>query len=234
MPSRWFAGGSGLDEFRAKMIDDRRLRAIVDNPKLFDCFPGVEIKGGINYFLWDRDYDGDCEFSTRIDGPIVSTMTRDLRGGDGVLIRDNRAVAILERVRAAFEDASVEKLCAPLKYFGVQMMTNYPGSVSEPFRRRIPLIYNSHVGYSRPTRSSATMQRSTAGRSLFRGPVTATGAKSPTCLANLLHWLLGQPAPCPTWSPACSTPAKRPRTTPTTWRRSSSGSSCSSARSPRT
>ncbi len=150
VPSRWFAGGFGLDDFRAKMINDRHLRAIVDNPKLFDCFPGVEIKGGINFFLWDRDYDGDCEFSTRIEGTIVSTMKRDLRGGDGVLIRDNHAVAILERVRAAFEEASVEKLCAPLKYFGVQMMTNYPGSVPESFDGSIPLLYNSHVGYSRP------------------------------------------------------------------------------------
>lgn len=150
VPSRWFAGGFGLDEFRTTMINDRRLRAVVDNPKLFDCFPGVEIKGGINYFLWDRDYDGDCEFSTRIDGTVVSRITRDLRGGDGVLIRDNRAVAIVERVRAAFETASVEKICAPMKYFGVQMMTNYPGSVSEPFPGSIPLIYNSHVGYSRP------------------------------------------------------------------------------------
>ena len=76
MPSRWFAGGSSaLTSSGRRMITDRRLRAIVDNPKLFDCFPGVEIKGGINYFLWDRDYDGDCEFSTRIDGTIVSTMS---------------------------------------------------------------------------------------------------------------------------------------------------------------
>jgi site-specific DNA-methyltransferase (adenine-specific) len=149
-PARWFAGGFGLDDFRTAMINDRRLRAIVDNPKLFDCFPGVEIKGGVCYFLWDRDHDGDCEFSTRIDGAIVSTMKRDLRGGKGVLIRDNRAVAIVERVRPAFEKASVEQLCAPLKYFGVQMMTNYSGSVSEPFEDSIPLIYNSFVGYSRP------------------------------------------------------------------------------------
>jgi site-specific DNA-methyltransferase (adenine-specific) len=77
-------------------------------------------------------------------------MMRDLRNGDGVLIRDNRAVSIVERVRPAFEEASVEKVCAPLKYFGVQMMTNYAGSVPEPFDGAIPLIYNSFVGYSRP------------------------------------------------------------------------------------
>jgi site-specific DNA-methyltransferase (adenine-specific) len=148
-PSRWFAGGFGLDEFRERMIADRRLRAIVDNPNAADCFPGVDIKGGVSYFLWDRDYDGDCEFSTRVGGEILSTASRDLRGGDGVLIRDNRAVAIIEKVRPAFERSSVEGVCAPLKHFGVQMMTNYPGSAPNPFEGSIPLIYKSHVGYSR-------------------------------------------------------------------------------------
>jgi len=56
VPSRWFAGGKGLDAFRVTMIEDRRIRAIVDNPKLFDCFPGVKVQGGVNYFLWDRDH----------------------------------------------------------------------------------------------------------------------------------------------------------------------------------
>ena len=50
------------------MIADRHLSNLVDNPKLFDCFPGVEIKGGVSFFLWDRDHDGDCEFSTRVNG----------------------------------------------------------------------------------------------------------------------------------------------------------------------
>lgn len=77
-PSRWFAGGLGLDDYRARMIADRRIAKLVDNPKLFDCFPGVEIKGGVSYFLWDREHDDDCEFSTRVNGKILSTMTRDL------------------------------------------------------------------------------------------------------------------------------------------------------------
>jgi site-specific DNA-methyltransferase (adenine-specific) len=148
-PSRWFTGGKGLDGFRERMIADRRLRAIVDNPKLFDCFPGVEIKGGVNYFLWDRDHDGDCEFSTRIDGTIVSTMTRDLRKGDGVLVRDNHAMSIIQKV-ADKTKRSAEELSTVTKPFGLTMRSNYPGSVPDPFDGAIPLIYASHVGYSRP------------------------------------------------------------------------------------
>jgi site-specific DNA-methyltransferase (adenine-specific) len=146
-PSRWFSGGKGLDTFRERMIADRRLRAIVDNPKLYDCFPGVKIRGGVSYFLWDRDYDGDCEFSTRIDGTILSTMSRDLREGAGVLVRDNRAMSIIHKV-AAKSDRSAMDLCSVTKPFGLTMRSNYAGSVPEPFEGAIPLIYGSHVGYS--------------------------------------------------------------------------------------
>src|SRR3546814_15257236 len=55
-PSRWFSGGKGLDEYRERMIEDRRIRVLVDNPKIFDCFLGVKIRGGVTYFLLDREY----------------------------------------------------------------------------------------------------------------------------------------------------------------------------------
>lgn len=148
-PSRWFAGGKGLDTFRERMLNDRRLAKLVDNPKLFDVFPQVEIKGGVSYFLWDRDHDGDCEFATRIDGNVVSTATRDLRDGDGVVVRDNRAVPIIDKVRRKGLP-SVESWCSVTKPFGLTMRANYPGSVPEPFEGAIPLIYNNRVGYSRP------------------------------------------------------------------------------------
>ena len=146
IPSRWFGGGKGLDDFRNAMINDRRLKTIVDNPKMYDCFPGVKIRGGVNYFLWDREYSGDCEFSTRVDGKIVSTMTRDLRGGNGVLMRDNRAVAIVDKARTK---KTVEDEVQVSKPFGLTMRSNYPGSVPDPFSGAVPLIYNSKVGYSR-------------------------------------------------------------------------------------
>lgn len=147
VPSRWFSGGKGLDEFRRRMIDDRRIRTIVDNPKLFDCFPGVEIKGGVNYFLWDRDYDGDCQFFTRIDGQIISESTRDLRNGDGVVIRDNKASSIVEKCRPiSSEDSLVGNFSSQFP-FGQSITTNYLGAQDEPFADSIPLIFGSHVGY---------------------------------------------------------------------------------------
>jgi site-specific DNA-methyltransferase (adenine-specific) len=99
-PSRWFAGGKGLDEFRMRMLKERRLRCLVDYPKLYDGFPGVKIRGGVSYFLWDRDYSGPCAVQTMWDGkPLGKPVKRDL-GTYDVLVRRNEAVSILDKVRA--------------------------------------------------------------------------------------------------------------------------------------
>lgn len=148
-PSRWFSGGKGVNEFRDKMISDRRIAKLVDNPKIFDCFPGVKIRGGVSYFLWDRDHDGPCEFTTRIEGRVVSVATRDLRDGDGVLVRDSRAIPIIKKVQERATEMA-EARCTVTKPFGLTMRSNYKGSVPEPFEGAIPLIYNNRIGYSRP------------------------------------------------------------------------------------
>ena len=163
-PSRWFTGGKGLDEYRERMIADRRLRVIVDNPKLFDCFPQAKIKGGVSYFLWDRDHDGDCEFSTRIDGEIVSTVTRDLREGDGVVIRDNRAAAIMHKVKDQ-SSATLAKIVSPTDPFGQSIKTNYKHAEDAPFEGGDPAhLRQRGSATSDPTNSSAITSGSTAGR----------------------------------------------------------------------
>ncbi len=145
-PSRWFSGGLGLDEYRDRMITDRRLRELVDNPKIYDCFPGVKIRGGVSYFLWDRNYKGDCDFSTRVGGVIRSTMRRDLRDGDGVLIRDNHAATVIAKVRKSKFD-SIESRFGPQVPFGLR--TNYAEAKRAAFRGGVPVVFGTKVGYVR-------------------------------------------------------------------------------------
>jgi site-specific DNA-methyltransferase (adenine-specific) len=139
-PSRWFTGGFGLDAYRTEMIHDRRLRAIVDNPKLFDCFPGVEIKGGVSYFLWDREHNGDCSFSTRVDGVITESSVRDLRKGRGVVIRSDLACAIVEKVEAAGLSSMSERVSSQ-KPFG--LLSNFDEYTNERERGHLRLYVRS-------------------------------------------------------------------------------------------
>jgi len=121
-PSRWFAGGKGLAAFRAKMINDHRLRVLVDYPKLYDGFPGVKIRGGVSYFLWSRDEPGPCRVQTMWDGkPQGTSVTRYLDAYD-VLIRRNEAVSILEKVRAVddFTSSSLSSRVSSAKPFGLR------------------------------------------------------------------------------------------------------------------
>lgn len=126
-PSRWFAGGKGLDSFRAKMLSDKRIRYLVDYPKLYDGFPGVKIRGGVSYFLWDRKHHGPCTIQTMWDGePVGPPVARPLDAYD-VLIRRNEAVSILDKVLAHGEQVLTTRVSSR-KPFGFP--TNFHGNPS--------------------------------------------------------------------------------------------------------
>ncbi|MFC6353187.1 Eco57I restriction-modification methylase domain-containing protein [Rothia nasimurium] len=118
-PSRWFAGGKGLDEYRQKMLSDHRMKALVDYPKLYEAFPGVKIRGGVSYFLWDKNHDGKCSVQTIWDGkPTGEPVERYLDQFD-VLVRSNQAVSILEKVQAV-EEETMDKMVSSQKPFGLR------------------------------------------------------------------------------------------------------------------
>ncbi|MGV0953793.1 MAG: Eco57I restriction-modification methylase domain-containing protein [Fluviibacter sp.] len=96
IPSRWFAGGKGLDQFRDSMLKDKRISHLVDYPVASDVFPGVKVIGGICYFLWERDYSGPCHVTTRMNG-LVDQMDRPLDEFD-TFVRFNQAIPILKKV----------------------------------------------------------------------------------------------------------------------------------------
>jgi site-specific DNA-methyltransferase (adenine-specific) len=113
IPARWFSGGMGLDEFRESMLDDKRVRSIDDYLTASDVFPGVGLKGGVCYFLWDRDNPGPCRVTTYYKDKPPSTSTRPLlEEGADVFIRFNEGLSILKKV-AVVESGSSNSLALP-------------------------------------------------------------------------------------------------------------------------
>ncbi|KHJ36860.1 Eco57I restriction-modification methylase [Pedobacter glucosidilyticus] len=96
MPARWYAGGKGLDAFRESMLNDNRMSHLFDFPNSNDCFTNVDIAGGLCYFLWDKNYAGNCTISNNINGEINSAK-RSLNEFE-ILIRDNKAISIINKV----------------------------------------------------------------------------------------------------------------------------------------
>ena len=95
IPARWYAGGKGLDKFREEMLKDNHLSKLVDYESSKDCFDGVNIAGGICYFLWDRDNEGECEVTNFSDNP--TSVSRKLDEFP-ILIRSNLAVSVVHKL----------------------------------------------------------------------------------------------------------------------------------------
>jgi site-specific DNA-methyltransferase (adenine-specific) len=96
IPSRWLAGGRGLDEFRNEMLNSHKLVRLVDYPVSKEVFPNVEVKGGVCYFLWASNHNGPCDVTVS-RGEQTATSSRKLDEFD-VFVRDPRAVNILKKV----------------------------------------------------------------------------------------------------------------------------------------
>ena len=126
IPSRWFAGGRGLDEFRDEMLNDKRIEKLVDFPNAVDCFPGVDISGGVCYFLWNRDYQGECEITSKQGKDYTSIMKRSLlEKNNNTFIRFNEAIPIIRKI-ASFKENTFDTLVSPQTPFGiVSSFNNY-------------------------------------------------------------------------------------------------------------
>ena len=117
IPSRWFAGGMGLNDFRLEMLEDDRTRAIVDHVDARDCFPSVDIAGGVCYFLWDREYHGKCKVTNIIRG-VESCSERSLDEFK-TFVRFGQAVSVVRKVKA-FGEPCLTDLVSATRPFGLQ------------------------------------------------------------------------------------------------------------------
>lgn len=144
IPARWYAGGKGLDSFRDEMLDDVHIKELHDFPITDDCFPGVNIRGGVCYFLWDRTYDNGQSLATVVTHTKNSqqVMLRHLRYDDlNIFIRNGFALKILEKVNSISKGNILSQYVSPRKPFGIS--TDFVKSAdfhSTPNGLREPLL----------------------------------------------------------------------------------------------
>ncbi|WP_264689294.1 Eco57I restriction-modification methylase domain-containing protein [Moraxella bovis] len=146
-PSRWFAGGKGLDEFRDNMLNDKRIKEIHDFPNSKDCFDNVEIKGGVSYFLWDKTHNDDCMVFTYDNGHCISQVKRPLKeGGIDIFVRYNNAVSILNKVRK-LKEKSFSDFVSSLKPFGLRTFVKGKPKPYVNCNENVVLFQNGGIGY---------------------------------------------------------------------------------------
>ncbi len=117
IPARWFGGGKGLDDFRRDTLNDDRYRVIVDYENANECFAGVDIAGGVCFFMWDRDHRGLCNVVTICNGQRTETIRK--LNEFGTFIRRAEALHIVQKVLAKKEKL-MSDIVSSSKPFGLR------------------------------------------------------------------------------------------------------------------
>lgn len=120
MPARWYAGGKGLDQFRDMMLSCNHISALFDYFDATEVFPKIDLSGGVCYFLYDKEYSGNCNVCTSKNG-IQTSLCRPLNTFDGNFIRFNEAVGIVNKIKTQHNIAEENMSClvSSRKPFGI-------------------------------------------------------------------------------------------------------------------
>ncbi len=184
VPSRWFSGGKGLDEFREIMLNDRHISEIHDFLEASDCFPNVQIKGGVNYFLWDKGHKGDCGVYMHRGDNITSYMKRPLlEHNSDYFVRYNEAIEILHKVQSKTDELLIHQVSSS-KPFG--MRSNFDDFKTEPTPNSNIVLYrygtNGYISNSQVLRNNDLVHQ-------YKVLVSKAGSGSDT----FPHQILGKP-----------------------------------------
>lgn len=156
-PSRWFQGGKWLDSFRARMLNDKRISHIYDFPNSKEVFPTVEIKGGVNYFLWDSQHNGDCSFT--LNNGLKSSTTKRNLSQFSKFIRQNEGIEIIGKVISSNNFDSLSKYVSSQTPFGIYSSFNQFESEKKSdnykiyARNKIAYVNKNHITKVHPSLS---------------------------------------------------------------------------------
>lgn len=209
IPARWFSGGMGLDEFRESMLEDARLRSIDDFLTASDVFPGVGLKGGVCFFLWERDNPGECRVTTHFkDWPISRTTRPLLESGADVFIRFNEGLSILKKVIAVetgnrksvalSEEKKFTSLVSAIGAFGLK--STFRGKARKTVPDDLKVYRNGGVGYI--TRSEVTKEQAVFDKwKIFIGRAAPGTGNRDTYPHRILSTpFIGEPGSISSWT----------------------------------
>ena len=208
VPARWFSGGMGLDGFRESMLGDSRLRVINDYLTASDVFPGVGLKGGVCYFLWDRDNPGACRVATHHNGKPPSVTERPLlEAGADIFVRFNEGLSILKKV-VSVEGGDQHSVALPDAKKLIRLVSSIGAyGLDTTFRGRekqspsdLKVYRNGGVGYV--ARSEITRERDSFDKwKVFVGAAApGTGNKDTYPHRILSTPFLGEPGSISSWT----------------------------------
>jgi site-specific DNA-methyltransferase (adenine-specific) len=160
IPARWFGGGKGLDQFRSDMINDNHIRVLHDFLNASDCFGnGVEIKGGICYFLWDRDNASKCKVYTHNGKNVIEQEERFMKEENSdVFIRYAEGVSIYHKVKL-LNESTIDSYVSSQKPFGLR---TYVHGEKKPFKGSVKMYERGGIGFINPseiTRNHSWVQK---------------------------------------------------------------------------
>lgn len=118
MPSRWMTGGKGLDRFRDEMISDTRLQLLHDYADSSVCFSNVDIKGGICYFLWNKDYNEKCDIFYHKGNETTNSWRFLKEDGCDIYIRENLLIGIKDKV-GTLNEGTFNLIASPRKPYSL-------------------------------------------------------------------------------------------------------------------
>ena len=208
IPARWYAGGMGLDSFRRTMLGDQRISRLVDFESASDVFPGVDIAGGVCYFLWTKDHSGTCEVTSNREGAQY-TLARQLDEFD-IFVRDSRAVPIIRKVIASaqYRQGNLSERVSAIRPFG--MPTNYP-----PASKGVPCWFIQRIGLKYAKRSDVTDANGYLEKwklLIPKAPIAGqTDFRKPIRFYHDRNAFIAEPGQCCTesWIVACAFPTEK-------------------------
>lgn len=120
-PSKWFTGDGQDGSFpplRKFAKENNHYAQIHHFGGSKELFPDVEL-GAVNYFLYNKDYQGTTMFANYSDSGIDTAIRPLFEDGIDIIISMNSMVSILKKVKASPDFSSLTEITTGRNAFGI-------------------------------------------------------------------------------------------------------------------